>query len=137
MEFHGRHYIVRNAEDGLPIWITHSHTTWKVAGANATKRIKKMANLRKEARGRECQVRLPGICNGNPETVVLAHYRMVGICGTGMKPDDLFGAWACSACHDEIDRRTRRCDVTQARIAHLEGVIRTQDALLKEGKVKR
>ena len=48
-----------------------------------------MANLRKEARGRECQVRLPGICNGNPETVVLAHYRMVGICGTGMKPDDL------------------------------------------------
>ena len=24
----------------------------------------------------------------------------------GMKPDDLIGAWACSACHDEIDRRT-------------------------------
>lgn len=95
-----------------------------------------MANLRKEARGRECQVRLPGICNGNPETVVLAHYRMVGICGTGMKPDDLFGAWSCSGCHDEIDRRTRHCDVAEARIAHLEGVIRTQDALLREGKVK-
>lgn len=31
-----------------------------------------MANLRKEAKGRECQVRLPGICNGNNETVVLA-----------------------------------------------------------------
>ncbi|WP_130835538.1 DUF1364 domain-containing protein [[Erwinia] mediterraneensis] len=96
-----------------------------------------MSNLRKEARGRECQVRLPGVCNGNPETVVLAHYRMVGICGTGMKPDDLFGAWACSGCHDEIDRRTRRCDATEARIAHLEGVIRTQNALLREGKVKR
>ncbi|EJM1279149.1 DUF1364 family protein, partial [Escherichia coli] len=27
-----------------------------------------MANLRKEARGRECQVRIYGICNGNPET---------------------------------------------------------------------
>ncbi|EMK8744491.1 DUF1364 family protein, partial [Escherichia coli] len=25
-----------------------------------------MANLRKEARGRECQVRIYGICNGNP-----------------------------------------------------------------------
>ncbi len=32
-----------------------------------------MANLRKEARGRECQVRIYGICNGNPETTVLAH----------------------------------------------------------------
>ncbi|MCH8600364.1 DUF1364 domain-containing protein, partial [Escherichia coli] len=50
-----------------------------------------MANLRKEARGRECQVRIYGICNGNPETTVLAHYRMAGICGTGMKPDDLIG----------------------------------------------
>ncbi|EJS0599573.1 nuclease domain-containing protein, partial [Escherichia coli] len=27
-----------------------------------------MANLRKESRGRECQVRIYGICNGNPET---------------------------------------------------------------------
>ncbi|SUH16020.1 putative bacteriophage protein [Salmonella enterica subsp. enterica] len=52
-----------------------------------------MANLRKEARGRECQVRIYGVCNGNPETTVLAHYRMAGICGTGMKPDDLIGAW--------------------------------------------
>ena len=33
-----------------------------------------MANLRKEARGRECQVRIYGVCNGNPETTVLAHY---------------------------------------------------------------
>ncbi|MGL3134944.1 nuclease domain-containing protein, partial [Klebsiella pneumoniae] len=27
-----------------------------------------MANLRKAARGRECTVRIPGYCNGNPET---------------------------------------------------------------------
>ncbi|MCV5695545.1 DUF1364 domain-containing protein, partial [Escherichia coli] len=25
-----------------------------------------MANLRKEARGRECLVRIYGVCNGNP-----------------------------------------------------------------------
>lgn len=95
-----------------------------------------MANLRKEAQGRECQVRLPGICNGNSETVVLAHYRMAGLCGVGMKPNDLFGAWACSACHDEIDRRTRRTDASEAHMAHLEGVIRTQAALIAEGKLK-
>lgn len=95
-----------------------------------------MANLRKEARGRECQVRLPGICNGNSETVVLAHYRMAGLCGTGMKPADLFGAWCCSSCHDEIDRRTRLTDAGDANVAHLEGVIRTQAVLLSEGKLK-
>ncbi|EOW4439372.1 DUF1364 domain-containing protein [Shigella sonnei] len=95
-----------------------------------------MANLRKEARGRECQVRIYGVCNGNPETTVLAHYRMAGICGTGMKPDDLIGAWACNDCHAEIDRRTRILDNNDARLYHLEGVIRTQAILLKEGKIK-
>lgn len=50
-----------------------------------------MANLRKEAKGRECQVRLPGVCNFNSETTVLAHYRMAGLNGVGMKPDDIFG----------------------------------------------
>lgn len=94
-----------------------------------------MANLRKEAKGRECQVRLPGICNHNPETVVLAHFRMVGINGVGMKPDDMFGAWACSACHDEIDRRTRKMDYELVRLAHVEGVIRTQAILKSEGKL--
>ena len=48
-----------------------------------------MADLRKAARGRECQVRIPGICNGNPETSVLAHIRLAGLCGTGIKPPDL------------------------------------------------
>lgn len=95
-----------------------------------------MTNLRKEAKGRECQVRLPGICNGNPETTVLAHFRMAGICGTGMKPNDLFGAWCCSSCHDEIDRRTRKTDADYAKLSFLEGVIRTQATLMSEGKVR-
>ena len=95
----------------------------------------KQARLTKAARGRDCQVRLPGICNGNPETVVLAHYRMAGMCGTGMKPHDLLGAWACSACHDEIDRRTRSMSVEDARRYHLEGVVRTLNTLISEGAV--
>ena len=52
-----------------------------------------MANLRKEARGRESQVRIYGVCNGNPETTVLATLPDGWICGTGMKPD-LIGAWS-------------------------------------------
>lgn len=94
-----------------------------------------MSKLTKSARGRECQVRIPGICNGNPETTVLAHYRLAGTCGMGIKPHDMLGAWACSSCHDEIDRRTRRIDADSAALAHLEGVIRTQSILLKEGVI--
>lgn len=94
-----------------------------------------MKNLRKEARNRECQVRIPGICNHNSETTVLAHYRLAGTCGTGIKPPDIQGAWACSACHDEIDRRTRHIDTETARLCHAEGVIRTLNILISEGKL--
>ncbi|QHJ85811.1 MAG: hypothetical protein [Bacteriophage sp.] len=95
-----------------------------------------MTDLRKLAKGRECQIRLDGICNHNPETTVLAHYRMAGTCGTGIKPNDLQGAWACSCCHDEIDRRTRILESEFVRLCHAEGVMRTQAILIKEGIVK-
>ncbi|BBE88224.1 hypothetical protein CHBNII4_12490 [Haemophilus influenzae] len=101
---------------------------------NGGKTVSKV-NYRKEAKGRDCQVRLPGICNHNPETTVLAHYRMAGLNGVGMKPDDIFGAWACSSCHDECDRRTRKMDTEDVRLAHAEGVFRTQQILRKEGKL--
>lgn len=94
------------------------------------------ADLRKAARGRECQVRIPGICNGNPETTVLAHIRIAGLCGTGIKPPDLIATIACSSCHDEIDRRTHLVDAEYAKECALEGMARTQVIWLKEGKVK-
>ena len=94
-----------------------------------------MSKLTKLARGRECQVRLP-CCNHNTETTVLAHYRLAGTCGIGIKPNDLQGAWACSACHDEIDRRTRLSESEFVRLAHAEGVLRTIDILIKDGLLK-
>lgn len=87
-------------------------------------------NLRKLAKGQPCMIRVPGVCNRNPETTVLAHYRLGGTCGTGMKPPDMLGAWACSACHDAVDGRVRstwsRCEL---RLMHAEGVFRTWAAL--------
>ncbi|RRO02398.1 DUF1364 domain-containing protein [Pectobacterium aquaticum] len=94
-----------------------------------------MTNFKKEARGRDCQIRIPGVCNFNPETTVLAHYRLAGTCGTGIKPDDIQGAWACSSCHDEIDRRTRHTDTETERLCHAEGVMRTLNILISEGKL--
>jgi hypothetical protein len=94
-------------------------------------------NLRKEAKGRGCMVRIFGICNHNSETVVLAHIRIAGVSGMGMKSPDLIGAWACSACHDELDGRTRKSGLTrdELRLAHFEGMARTIMQLHKEGLV--
>jgi hypothetical protein len=94
-------------------------------------------NLRKEAKGRGCMVRIFGICNHNSETVVLAHIRIAGVSGMGMKSPDLIGAWACSACHDELDGRTRKSGLTrdELRLAHYDGMARTIMQLHKEGLV--
>ena len=91
-------------------------------------------NLRKEAKGRGCTVRLPDICNHNSETVVLCHVRLVGVSGMGMKSPDILGAWACSACHDAIDRRAHTdLDRDYVRLLHLEGMARTLAQLNREG----
>jgi hypothetical protein len=90
------------------------------------------------AKDRECQVRLPGICNQSNETVVLAHYSLAGISGRGIKSPDLMGAWCCSACHDYVDGRRQSANFNreEVRLMHAEGVFRTQYELMKMGKIK-
>lgn len=62
-----------------------------------------MTDLRKLAAGKDCLLRLPEVCNGNRETVVLCHIKR-GWCGS-IKPPDIVAVWGCHACHDVIDRR--------------------------------
>jgi len=98
------------------------------------KGISEMTFLRRAAKDRPCMVRLPEICNGDTRTTVLAHVRMAGISGMGMKSPDLIAAWACSACHDAIDRRLHTdLERDYVRLAHLEGMARTINELAKEG----
>ena len=88
-------------------------------------------NLRKVARGQECQVRLPGVCNWDPQTTILAHLPGGGM---GRKQHDLIGAWSCSDCHDAVDRRNyRHLDYEYVRTAHLEGMARTLLCLVERG----
>ena len=96
-----------------------------------------MSKIRKSARGQQCQIRLPGLCSHNPETVVLAHYRLAGTCGMGMKPNDIQAAYACSLCHDAADGRLKT-DLSRDEIqtAFAEGVMRTQQILIKQGLLK-
>lgn len=60
--------------------------------------------LRASANGQECTVRLPGTCNFNQTTTVLAHLPC-GQKGMGMKGFDTVAVYTCSACHDVIDGR--------------------------------
>jgi hypothetical protein len=62
--------------------------------------------LRDSARGQCCTFRIPGVCNFNSETTVLAHLPC-GQKGTGMKSPDMMAAFACSACHKYIDSENR------------------------------
>lgn len=93
--------------------------------------LAKLTHLRAAARGRECMVRLPSVCNHNPETVVLAHFRLSGISGMGLKPPDEIAAWACSACHARVD--SDKSPEIQLAFAH--GVFRTQAQLLREARL--
>jgi hypothetical protein len=94
-------------------------------------------DLRKLARGRECQIRLENICSGDPTTVVLAHLRMPGLSGMGIKSPDLLAAYACSSCHDACDRRSHmELAHVYVRLAFFEGMARTQALLIKEGVLK-
>lgn len=94
-----------------------------------------MSKIRKSAQGKDCLVRLPGICNFNPETTIAAHIRISGLCGVGMKPSDLLTVRACSSCHDEIDRRTRKLEADFVTIAVHEAHCRTLVEYEKEGLI--
>lgn len=73
--------------------------------------------VRDSARGETCTLRL-GCCNGDTETTILAHIRQFGWAGIGQKPADFLSLYACSACHDAFDGRSREPwgweDVTRA-----------------------
>lgn len=93
-----------------------------------------MADLRKLARGAECQIRAPGICSENSETVVLCHLRMTGISGFGLKAPDALASYGCQNCHDFVDGRTHPNNTPEyRRTLLLEGMARTQYILIKAG----
>lgn len=59
------------------------------------------------SRGQQCSLRIPGVCNNDPDTVVPAHIRDRHK-GGGTKASDISVANACSSCHDYFDRRSWR-----------------------------
>ena len=83
----------------------------------------------KSARGQMCLVRLPG-CNFNPETTVFAHLNGAGM---ALKHLSIHGAYACSNCHAILDGAKTDLSREYILIAHYEGMVRTQQKMVKEG----
>lgn len=75
-------------------------------------------------------MRLPGVCNFNPETTVLAHVPC-GQKGMGMKGPDQISAYTCSACHDALDGRSRAAEVDGWGV--IRAVAETQQRMIEKG----
>jgi len=66
----------------------------------------KSTPARRAARGRECTLVLPGVCNRDPATTVLCHSnRLEHGKGIGLKAPDSAACFGCSDCHDVLDGR--------------------------------
>lgn len=63
-----------------------------------------MSKIRESARGETCQVRLVGVCTGNPEKTIWSHARW-GCAGRGkgIKAPDIAGAYCCTDCDAVYD----------------------------------
>lgn len=88
--------------------------------------------LLQSARGQDCTVMIPGVCNGNSETVVAAHanWQEYGK-GGALKAHDIFHARACSACHSELDQG-KNLDYDEKKFFWQRGFERTLLALCLE-----
>ena len=93
-----------------------------------------MSKLRESARGQECQVRLPAICNFDSATTILAH---LGGAGIGKKHADLHASFCCSSCHSVVDGAVNsKLSKEYIALSFLQGMVRTQIIWLKNGNVK-
>lgn len=86
------------------------------------------------ARGQDCQIRIPGVCNFDPATTVLAHKNGGG---GGMKYPDTISSYACSQCHDAYDRRLSTSYTRdQLELMFYDGMVRTQIIMLENNLIK-
>ena len=93
------------------------------------KRRLEQASITKLAMGQPCEIRIPGVCNGNPETTAPCHYRLAGMSGMGFIPPVFMFAFGCASCHSWVDSHHDN----DTRLAHAEGVFRTLGKLKAMG----
>lgn len=94
----------------------------------------KTSKLRKSAKNQPCQVRIPGVCSYESDTVCLAHLPGAG---WALKSLDIHGAYCCQKCHDVLDGRVKSLyKKDELKLYHLEAVIRTQEIMVKDNLIR-
>lgn len=100
----------------------------------------RMTPIRRAARGQDCTLQFPAVCNFDPATTVLCHsnYLADGK-GMGLKAPDTAAAFGCAACHDVLDgRRPRPVEMTAEKMKtrFYTAVEHTHDVLRSLGLIK-
>jgi len=93
-----------------------------------------MSKLRESANGKMCQVRIPSVCRNETNTVCLAHINGAGL---AIKNLDIHGAYCCAKCHDIVDGRVKsEFPQDLIKLWHLQGVMRSQEIMVREKLIK-
>ena len=93
----------------------------------------KSKKLRDSARGQPCTFDLPGICNHDVATTVLAHLQFDG--GVmGSKECDLSACYACSDCHTALDQYKIDADARHYYMGR--ALARTHKLMARNGAIK-
>ena len=100
-----------------------------------------MSKITKSARNEPCLVRIPNVCNGNPETTVFAHNNGAGMGRKSVDGGLDEGGYACSNCHTWLDGgyvNDKRFTATRETrdLYHHECAMRTRAKLIDKGLIK-
>lgn len=100
----------------------------------------KSRKIRQSAKGRNCTLRIPGICNHDSGTVSLCHLNS-NQKGAGNKSHDIHSIIACNKCHDWLDMRGNewmRTDLLELNreAEKLRALLETQDIFIQEGLIQ-
>jgi hypothetical protein len=90
-----------------------------------------VSKLRESAYKQECTIMLPKVCKFDNDAVVLAHVRLFGLGGIGLKPSDIHGVYACSECHDWLDRRAHKTIKADRYEYILRALMRTHEKMAR------
>lgn len=92
--------------------------------------------IRQSAKGEQCTLNIAGVCNYNPETVVLCHFPFETH-GIARKSPDISAGYGCSDCHNAIDNRTNGGLTDSEREFYMRrSMVRTWLRLIEKGVVK-
>lgn len=96
--------------------------------------------IRASAQGQNCTLCIPGVCDGNTETVVLCHLNGADFGkGMGQKAHDIAGFHGCAKCHQYYDLLHATAPVVSDEVLQrllLRAVIRTWLNLIQREIIK-